>query len=165
MSKDNMAFEYTPIWSRTGKHIHRVVYIEYHGRRPHSVITDHNGIQCNWDFDMDCKEIERFMYYNSGSGGKITDIEPPHWIRGYKHGSYWIHEDAAFNGKAKNGVKRLKPFKYKNDPNPFNHGRHICGTDYCAKCNKWYDEDACPEHHTVNDEGELVYYDGTKVNA
>lgn len=142
----------------------RVVYIEYHGRRPHSVIAEKNGFQYHFDFDYDCKKIERFMYYHSGSGGKITDIQPPHFCNEYTGGKYWMHPDAKFKGKAINAKRIEYPVKYNKDPNPFNNGREIYGQDYCKFCKKWYDQDACPDHHIVNDEGELQYFDDSNAS-
>lgn len=154
------------------KRIHRVVYIEYHGRNVHAVITDDkkegetefDGYRNDWDFELDCKECEKYMFYNSGSGGSIKEIRAAHWAPHAKDCSYWIHPDADLIGKVKNGVRKFKPFKYKGDPNPFNNGREIYGQDYCKFCNKWYDQDACPDHHIVNDQGELQYFDGSKID-
>lgn len=150
-----MTFEYCPGWDTSKKEVHHIIYIEYHGRNVHTVITTEDGYLRDWDFELDCKGIEKYMYHNSGSGGNITELQPPHWADEYKHGSYWIHPTAKFKGKAKNGVRRFKPILYKGDPNPFNNGRRIYGTEYCETCDKYYDEDACPKHHTVNDNGEL----------
>jgi hypothetical protein len=142
----------------------RVVYIEYQGLQVHSVTAEEDGIQYHFDFDKDCKEFEKFMFYHSGSGGKITEIQAPHYAQFYKKASYWIHPEAKIKGRPINILKRKSPIKYKGDPNPFNNGREIRGQEYCKFCKKWYDEDACPDHHVIV-EGELKYFDGSEIEG
>lgn len=140
------------------KSTHRIVYIEYIGGQPHSVTTDKfDGYQHQFDFMPDCKECELFMFYNAGMGGKITELQAPHFVKEGAQAAYWMHPKAKYNGKTKaiNAVMLDKPIEYNGNPNPFENGREIYGQDYCKFCEKWYDEDACPEHHVVNDEGEL----------
>ena len=88
------------------------------------------------------------MFQDVGGGGKITQLQAPHYVKA-GGASYWMHPNAKFKGKPKNIIRRDKPISYNGDPNPFNHGREIYGTDYCKFCNKWYDQDACPDHHIV----------------
>ncbi len=144
---------------------HRVVYIEYVDDRPFNVITEVNGIQHHFDFEMECYGGDSFMFYHSGSGGRITDIQAPHFVKG-ANASYWMHPSAKFKGgkKAKNAVKLEKPIEYREGANPFDNGREIYAQDYCKFCEKWYDQDACPEHHRINEQGELEYYDGTPAS-
>ena len=142
----------------------KVVYIEYIDGKPHSVTASHEGFQSHFDYEDDCKECGMFMFYHSGSSGKITDLQAPHFIDG-ANASYWMHPTAKFKGKTKaiNATRLDSPIEYNGNPNPFENGREIYGQDYCKFCEKWYDEDACPEHHIVNDDGELEYFDGSPV--
>lgn len=144
----------------------RVVYIEYIGGKPHAVVAEDEGYQNHFDFEDDCKEQELFMFYHSGSGGKITDLEAPHFVKEGAEASYWMHPKAKYKGKTKaiNAIRLDKAIEYNGNPNPFENGREIYGQDYCKFCEKWYDEDACPEHHVVNEEGELEYMDGSKAS-
>lgn len=143
----------------------RVIYIEYHDGEVHAVVTDEfDGYQNHFDFEPDCRGIERFMFYHSGSGGKITELQPTHL---YKKCScrYWLHPKAKFKGTPKNITRLKTPIKYSNgDPNHFNHGREIYSTDYCKFCNKYYDENLCDDHHRINEDGELEYMDGSKID-
>lgn len=140
----------------------KIVYIEYIDGMPHSVTTSNKGFQSHFDYELDCKEQELFMFYHSGSGGKITEIQAPHFAENDGSCSYWMHPEAKFKGKAKNATRLDNPIHYDGNPNPFENGREIYGQNYCNFCDKWYDEDACPEHHTVNDNGELEYFDGSE---
>lgn len=141
----------------------RIVYIEYCGRNVHSVTAEHHGIQHHFDFELDCKGIEKYMFYYSGSGGKMTQLFGHTIVKGADM-SYWIHTDARFKNKPKNFPRRFKPVKYRKSANPFDNGREIYGQDYCKFCKKWYDQDACPEHHIVSNEGELEYFDGSEID-
>lgn len=150
------------------KIIHRIVYIEYVDGLPFSVTTDVNGIQNHFDFEMDCKGVNLFMFREVGSGGKITEIQAPNFVKTEPMASYWLHADAQFEsgGKPLNATRLSDPIELTCEingtkhSNPFNLGREILGSDYCKFCSKWYDEDACPDHHVVID-GELRYYDGS----
>jgi hypothetical protein len=152
------------------RELQRVIYIEYQGRRVHDVITaffvpKSNGGPywrcCNWDFEKDCRQIERFMHYHSGSGGNMKEIQAPHYIPNTS-ASYWMDADAKFKGRPKNIIKREKPMLFGGEPNPFNRSREIYSVDYCKYCKKYYDQDSCDEHH-VFEEGELRYHDGGLV--
>ncbi len=155
-------------YART-EYLHRIIYIEYIDGFPHSVTTDVDGIAWHFDFEPDCQDIELFMFREVGSGGRITDLQAPHFVRSTNR-SYWLHPEAKFKGrsKPKNMVRIDSPIQYTakspklKDCNPFNHGREIYRTDYCKFCEKWYDDDACPAHHVVNERGELEYADGSK---
>lgn len=150
-----------------------VIYIEYIDGLPHSVqtmffvetATKPYWRVCTFDFETDCKECELFMFYNSGSGGSPKELQAPHFIDG-ANASYWMHSKAKFKGKTKaiNAVRLDKLIEFNGNPNPFENGREIYGQDYCKFCEKWYDEDACPEHHVINDNGELEYMDGSKAS-
>src|SRR5687767_11716632 len=90
------------------KETHRIVYILYHGRTVFEVTTDElnekgewDGFQNHFDIELDCKEIEKYMYHHSGSGGNIKELQAPHLVKG-TDSTYWIHPDAAFKGKPKN---------------------------------------------------------------
>lgn len=159
---DNMVFEHSYCRSVD---LLRVVYIEYHDGIPHSAIAEQNGYIRNFDFEPDCKEIEMFMYYNSGSGGEIRKIQAPHYADEYKGATYWMHKDAKYRGKPINITRLDTPITYDGNPNPFDNARQIYAQEYCKMCNKYYDEDACPDHHEVNDNGELIYIDGTKADT
>lgn len=150
--------------------IHKVIYIEYQGRRVHSVVTVYYVPKstigsywrcCTWDFEKDCRGYERFMHHNSGSGGDIKKLQAPHYIPG-STASYWMHPDAKFKGQPKNIIRRDSPMKFNGDPNPFNRSREIYSVDYCKYCKKYYDQDCCDKHHTIEN-GELRYYDGSLV--
>lgn len=150
------------------KSIHRVVYIEYHGKRPHSVITDEKNDNGNWDgfmnhfdFELDCKQIEKFMFHNSGSGGKITEIQAPTYAKGTTDVFYWMHPAAKFSGKPKNIKKLPTPIKWNGTANPFKRGRFIYQVNYCKICDKYFDQDLCSDHHSENDKGEIEYPDGS----
>lgn len=142
----------------------RVIYILYHGRRVHDVIAEENGYCRHFDFETDCKEIEKFMYMLSGSGGSIKELQAPHLAKPGTS-TYWIHQDARFKRGTRpiNITRRERPIKFNGDPNPFNNGRQFYASSYCKICNRYYDEDDCPDHHTVNDNGELIYFDGSKA--
>lgn len=147
------------------KYTLQVVYIEYIDGQPHSVTASHDGIQCHFDFESDCKQAQLFMFYHSGSGGTITELQAPHFVDG-GNAAYWMHPDTSFKAgtDAINATRLNAPIEYEGKPNPFDNGREVYGQDYCDVCGVWYDEDACPDHHTVNDEGELVYIDGRNID-
>jgi hypothetical protein len=148
-----------------------VIYIEYHGRRPHSVETacfdnDPNNthyIAATFDFEKDCAGCEKFMYYNSGMGGSYLELQPPQYSDGAKGTSYWMHPKAKFKGVPKNITKRDKPIKYKGNPNPFDFAREIFDVIYCKKCKAYYDENACPthQHFDWDNEDAVTYADST----
>lgn len=151
--------------------LHKVIYIAYIGRRVHDVVTVYyvpNATGgpywrcCYWDFEKDCREIERFMHYRSGDGGDMKEIQAPHFTPG-ANVSYWMHPDARFKGRPKNTTKRDTPMKFNGDPNPFNNSRQIYSIDYCKYCKKHYDQDCCDKHHVI-EEGELRYHDGSLVD-
>lgn len=136
-----------------------IVFIQYQNKLPFSVITtskDFKGLS-NFDFEPDCKELEKFMFYCSGGGGNIKDIYIDDYIKSYKGGSYWIHKNAKERNTPINNKKLKNPLKINGDTNPFNNGRQIRGTEYCDICEKWYDEDACDEHQEFSDSGTLCY--------
>lgn len=150
--------------------VHKVIYIEYQGRRPFSVITAYFVAKstnapywrcCDWDYEKDCRGHEKFMHYRSGDGGDMKAIQAPHYIP-LAGASYWLHPDARFKGRPKNISKRDKPMEFNGDPNPFNNSRQIYSVDYCKYCKKHYDQDCCDKHHVI-EEGELKYIDGSLV--
>lgn len=151
------------------KRIHRIVYIEYHGRKVHAIVTDEkkeedtlfDGFCNHFDFEIDCQKSYNFMFYLSGGGGKITELHPPSYINGVTGVTYWIHPEAHFKGKPKNIIQRINPIRYKGNPNPFNCAREIYQQNYCKICGKFYDENYCSAHHSINENDELVYPDGT----
>ncbi len=142
--------------------LHRVVYIEYHDGIPFDVITDEfDGYMHHFDFEPDCKGFEKLMFHNTGSGGKITAIQAPHIADGCTGVAYWMHPEAKFKGRPKNITRIEAPIEIDGHINPFELGRKIGGVEYCKFCDKWYDEDLCPEHHIITDEGDLQYFDGS----
>lgn len=64
-------------WRREVDERHRIIYIVYHGTKPHSVVTVHphlfdeakwNLSVSDWDFDY-CRRDKTLYYHNSGGGG------------------------------------------------------------------------------------------------
>jgi hypothetical protein len=136
--------------------IHRIVCIQYCDGQPHGAITDSNsGHQYHWDFEKECKwEGNDFMYHNSGSGGLITEID-----LGDAGPDYWLHSSAAL--KAPTQANRLdKPLLINGDANIFTGAREIYQTVYCRVCDKYYDEDWCPDHHREKKTGDIGYRKG-----
>lgn len=141
---------------------YRIIYIEYRKGLPFDVIIDYNdGRQVNYDIEVDPYDPNGFMYYHSGSGGGIRDLQAPHFIRGAK-ASYWMHPEAKYKrSRLPINCKRLDaPIAYKEGWDPFKNGREVHDLNYCKVCEKMYDEEYCPEHHIFKD-GEVYYTDGT----
>lgn len=144
-----------------------VVYIEYHNGIPHSVTCSNNDYCRHYDFEKDPNDEDGLMYYNSGGGGSIKELQAPQYIDDYNGASYWMHESASFKGVPVNIKKLDTPIElFKGIINPFDEdiSHEVFGMDYCKFCDKWYDENSCDEHHVWDVEtGELKYFDGTKV--
>ncbi len=82
--------------------IHYVVYIDYQGSVPHSVITAHyvpnavNGpywCRYNWDGFLNENDKKDLRLYQSGAGGDVNEIDAPQWADGHI-GEYWLAEKA-----------------------------------------------------------------------
>lgn len=161
--ENEMKFEYR--YARTDS-IESIIYIEYIDSQPHSVITSNeNGGLTTFDFNKDCKECELFMYFNSGGGGRMNDLQAPHFVENAS-ANYWIHPLASFrDGKMPINCQKLEhPILYNDNPNVFENGRQIFDEVYCKFCEKWYDEDNCSDHHIWDDEEcLLIYFDGTDL--
>ncbi|MBB2951941.1 hypothetical protein [Sphingobacterium sp. JUb56] len=147
-----------------------VVYIEYQDGVPHQVTCSDNGYCDHFDFYKSCYDDENLMYYHSGGGGSIRDLQAPTYVDGYNGASYWMHESASFSDKYKpKNITRLKnPLPLRNNIiDPFNEelSHEVYGTiDYCKFCDKYYDENGCDDHHVWDEEnGVLKYIDGTEV--
>ncbi|PWK20297.1 hypothetical protein LV89_03840 [Arcicella aurantiaca] len=147
--------------------LHRIVYIEYQNGKPHEVITDNfDGFMAFFDFEEDCHSSDEFMFFESGGGGKITEIQAPHYDESCGIASYWIHPEANFKeGRFPiNCVQLDAPIQYNGNSNPFENGRKVYSLDYCKFCDKFYDEYGCEEHFDdTDDEGNLKYFDGSLV--
>jgi hypothetical protein len=109
-------------WNRD-QQSHRVVFIEYHDRRPFNVVTENHWVHsgkpwfkpgvdrpngtsaCYWDFEW-CKRDETLYYSQSGGGGdprsiyigRFTEPDPP-------PGLFWAAPDVRFH----RWVSKAKP--------------------------------------------------------
>ena len=139
-----------------------IVYIEYQDNKPHSVVIGEFG---KWsmdifDFEEDCNDKNSFMYYNSGSGGLVTEIQAPTYIDGCENTcSYWLHPKAKLNGIPENIKKINNPIKINGNENPFKNAREVFQIIYCKFCDKYLDEDWC-EHLTEDENGNICYTNG-----
>jgi len=132
-----------------------IIYIEYQDGKPHEVITD-NG---SYDFEPDCKEVELFMHYNSGSGCYDMKIPISTYIEEAKgKGCFWLHKDATITEIG--NIKRItEPLEINGSKNPFDNSREVFDNIFCKYCDKYLDEDWC-EHLTEDDDGNIIYQDG-----
>ena len=148
--------------------LHRIVYIEYINGKPHEVITDNfNGFMTFFDFEEDCNNSDEFMFFESGGGSKITEIQAPHYVESCSTASYWIHPEASFKVGSLpiNCVELDAPIQFNGNPNPFENGREVYDLTYCKFCGKMYDENYCDDHHDLTDgNGILRYFDGSSVD-
>jgi len=153
--------------------IHRVVFIEYCNRLPHSVTTEliykkegsgqSHTVLYHWDFFPNNGDNSDMRYYNSGSGGYDSVSLPViHWADGYT-GIYWISSDFHFGGEVKNGKQlkhpiRLSKFGGGYSDNPFNVAWETSNYDHCEDCGKSGD-DYCREciYEDENDNYQLKY--------
>ena len=141
----------------------RVIYIEYSDNKPFAVIAENDGYNSYFDFEQDCNDETSFMYYHSGGGGSMKELQAPHFIEG-ANTSYWIHKDAAFkdNELPINCMKLETPIRVNGCLNPFQKAREVLGIAYCKICDKHYDEEYCQEHHIETEDG-MCYEDGTSI--
>ena len=130
MKIDNQIPEMT-IEDNSGRktELHRIVYIEYINGKPHEVITDNfNGFMTFFDFEKDCNSSGEFMFFESGGGGKITEIQSPHYVKSGGTASYWIHHPEASFKEGSFPINCFQiniPIEYDGNPNPFENGREV----------------------------------------
>lgn len=161
----NMIYTNTDNRGREKRHL--VVYIEYHGKRPHSVTTlqwfeDEKQYRypTHWDFEADGKSTGGdLIFFNSGGGGNV-EIQAPHYVSGGET-SYWIHDCIKFQeGTEPINCERIeKPFMLKSyhgkSRNPFKHGEETPCIDYCAACQAYYGEYGCDEHEYCDEHSQF----------
>ena len=147
---------------------HKIVYIEYQDNLPHSVIT-----ACfietaekpywrpfYWDFFACNGDEADMLAYNSGSGGKINELQSPHYRDGYNGASYWIDDFAKLDKPAINcrQIKnpRILTDGYTKSRNPFKTSQFTDVQEYCDVCGHFSDE-FCYEHKYFDDDGNARY--------
>jgi len=146
----------------------RIVYIVYHDSIPHEVMTASEGGYLSWyDFNYFYGDKRDIRWYNSGGGGRLTEIRAPHYIEGTKGVSYWMASDARFKGKPKNCVRVAKPKRIRGwrrtSINPFKVADETLSYGYCDRCDQ-HVIDECQEHQYWDDENSCVrYYDNNEV--
>lgn len=147
-----------------------IIYIEYQNGTPHSVVCSANGYCRYFDFEKSCYNDEQLMYYQSGGGGSIKDLQAPQYIDSCEGASYWMHDSASFSNKSqpKNITHLKEPLILQNNiTNPFDEelSHEVSGMDFCKFCNKYYDENSCDEHHVWDEEeNQIKYFDGTDLD-
>ena len=150
---------------------HIIVYIEYQDGLPFDVKTIFYVPNAkkpywrlvDWDFFPNNGQKDNMRYYESGGGGSHKSIQSPQWADGYT-GKYWMHQEAKFKGKVKNG-KRLKnpkqlPAYYLSQSathiNPFLCAEGTYSKEYCEMCGHESTE-FCDEHKYMDDHGNERY--------
>lgn len=149
---------------------HKIIYIEYHDKLPHSVVTivyiknkkNSYWSPRYWDFFLEEGDRKDIRAYNSGSGGDATKIEAPHWVDGYI-GTYWIADGISFNGTPINAKKleqpeRLIGYLGKKSRNPFKVAEITDNCEYCDRCGH-ESSNFCYEHKYDDDDGNVRYKD------
>lgn len=127
-----------------------LVYIEYWNGKPHSAITteaDRRGAT-TWDIEVDTRfeEEDSYMFYSSGGYGLSRGVD----VNGHE---FWLAEDIAARGGIPAGSVRLT----RPHADIFTAGREVFDIVYCHVCDKHYDEDWCPKHHSEDeDTGERI---------
>jgi hypothetical protein len=145
---------------------HLIVYIEYHDRKPHAVITLEEGkYMMHWDFDLNLNWGE-YMHYNSGGGGDVKSIQGPQFAEYSRKNAIWIAECVRFNKyKPKNCIILKSPIRLQKngrtmiDPFKFSY-QEVLDIIYCDVCEGHYNEDGCQEHM---DMWEYTYRDGRPI--
>src|SRR5574343_1576948 len=151
--------EYITKDSRFNDERHLVVYIESHDKVPHSVITvewdKERGCWDKWanywDFEKNGHE-DSLIFYNSGCGGSIKEIQAPHYVDGATGCTVWLHQMASFKEGSHpiNCTVVSRPPMYKSwhgrFANPFKHGEEQSTIEYCAVCDCYYGNYGCDEH-------------------
>jgi hypothetical protein len=163
---------------KIGDEQHIVVYIDYNdGDIPHQVHTIKYIEKAekpywrlyDWDFFANNGDKTDLRAYDSGSGGSHKAIQAPQWADGHI-GKYWIHKDAKFKGKVKNG-KQLKypislPAYYtqniKKSRNPFKCAEITNDCEYCEMCGHESTE-WCQEHKYCDSKGNERYKHNRKL--
>lgn len=150
---------------------HRVVAIEYHRRRPFSVVTERYGYPSFWDFEH-CTADKTIYYHESGCGGDTRlclhkPADPGEVIE------FWSCTKVVdFKGDALTeeqlkawGYRRLKqPRLIAGSRNPFEAAEEG-DTIWCGRCNTFVlNKDPRPCKHMEWEEGKgWVYEDGEPV--
>ncbi len=150
-----------------GKKKHRVIYIDYNGGLPHSVVTECLIETANppyhrvyhWDFFANNGNCKDMRHYNSGSGGNKDEIMAPKWVKG--HGAeYWMAEDIKLVGRVKNGILIKKPKRIriygKSSINPFKISEEAQSEEYCEECG-YSSTEFCDEHKYIDEQGNDQY--------
>ena len=150
--------------------IHKVIYIKYNGKIPHSVVTTlHVPKAVNGPYDRpvfwDCfpnnGDVDDLYLYQAGSGGDITKLQAPQWVDGYI-GRFWIDKAAGLSGQPKNYKQLSKPKHIRNfrgsSTNPFKVAEIIHNHEYCEVCSQ-SSIDICWKHvyHDEDDNYALKY--------
>lgn len=149
--------------------IHEVIYIEYQNGLPHFMITgtSHNEVmyQTHWDCFPNNGDRNDLCLYESGSGGKITEIQGSQWIDGYI-GKYWLSPKGKFKNKVKNGKRLKHPVRItiwgESSINPFKIGNIVDSQEYCMECGHESTE-WCQEHQYEDKDGNLRYKKGNEL--
>lgn len=147
----------------------RVIFIEYHDKVPHSVITTdyHEKIdywgKTYWDFFLDGGQKGNLRGYESGSGGNPNEIEAPQYVDGTKGVELWMAEGVKLIGTPKNCTVIKNPIRLNNgiqtSINPFKVCNIAYSTEYCDRCGHEHADDFCREHIYEDEEGRLRYFD------
>lgn len=131
---------------------HKVVFITYHNRKVHDVITDQDGCHYSWDAFYDQGSL---YLYNAGVGGG-NKMDAPKYIKGAKNVRLWLNGlelvGEPENCKIiKNPILLKCPYSGKSY-NPFTIGDITHSYEYCEECGERSIE-ICREHvHEVEDE-------------
>lgn len=140
-----------------------VVYIEYHGKIPHSAITvGDTGYMSHWDFEYFHGDKKNIRFYQSGGGGHMSKISAPTYCDGCTMTSYWIADCASLEGVPANITKIEKPIRVNGymgtSINPFHSrvGEETNNIEYCEVCDERSSE-YCMEHIFEDNEGNLRY--------
>lgn len=152
-----------PVYNRYPQtQLHTVVSIEYFRGEPHQAVTttDPTGEfvpATFWDLDFSGDDKQDLMFFESGGGGSALKLET-YAIEG-SGCQVWINP--IFRDKMTLVLRNTELIDepilltdyFASSPNPFITGREVGKITYCEKCEKYYDEDYCPDHDCEFTEG------------
>ena len=147
---------------------HKIIYIEYSGKIPHSVVTIFYVPNATdgpywrpvfWDFFANRGDDADIYAYKYGSGGDYKQLQAPQWIDGHT-GEFWISPEASFRDDPKNFVQLQKPKRVKgynsSSINPFKIAEITNNHEYCEVCDNYMIE-LCDQHQYIDRDGDLRY--------
>lgn len=126
-----------------------ILYIEYSGNNPYSVVTTHSTWDCELDAGGD------LLMFNSGMGKNfeekdgvnVVEIEINLAFPEAADFKLWVNKKYTFIYKGMKGAKIIdKPISYKGHDNPYIEATEVFALVYCKECKAYYCEWGCNEH-------------------